>query len=93
MCVIYSEQRGERGGRRTAEGGCSTNHRRPFVGLSQPRSAPFLEQFCGKLPSKVDKPGESTFWYNPPKRLAWDRSNVQHTSGRPHLKNKYVAEV
>ena len=31
-------------------------HRRPFVGLSQPRSASFLEPFCGKLLSKVDKP-------------------------------------
>ena len=31
-------------------------HRRPFVGLSQPRSAPCLEPFCGKFLSKVEKP-------------------------------------
>ena len=31
------------------------NYRRHFEGLSQPRSAPFLEPFCGKLLSKVDK--------------------------------------
>jgi hypothetical protein len=34
-------------------------HRRPFVGLSQTRSAPFLEPFCGEFSSKVDKPIEN----------------------------------
>jgi hypothetical protein len=37
--------------------GCpwKTCHRRPFVGLSQPRSASFMEPFYGKLWSKIDK--------------------------------------
>jgi len=37
-------------------GGVASSHGRPFVGLSQPRSASFLEPFCGKMLSKVDKP-------------------------------------
>ena len=46
-------------------------HRRPFVGLSQPRSAPFLEPFWGIFLSKVDKPDANQLLNTPTKGLAW----------------------
>ena len=58
------------------------NHRRPFVGLSQPRSAPFLEPFCEKLLSKVDKSCWKLTFEIPPRRALRGRVDLDVVEGR-----------